>query len=226
MMQFGKSFTYMFEEDDWVTKILLAIVIAFIPFVGVLAVSGWMVEIASRVIHDEDEKLPDWSGFVDYLIKGLVVILIGFVYMLPFIVVQICGISLAAFTQDAGDAVSTLGAVSGICLGLFALVYAVLVGFLLMAAIGIYADTGEIGAAFRIGEAFKMLKAAPGAYLLVFLGTLLAAFIASLGLILCFIGVFVTATYAQTVIANLYGQAYREAKKNITGDELLSEPGF
>jgi len=157
-MQFGKSFTYMFEEDDWVTKILLAIVIAFIPFVGVLAVSGWMVEIASRVIHDEDEKLPDWSGFVDYLIKGLVVILIGFVYMLPFIVVQICGISLAAFTQDAGDAVSTLGAVSGICLGLFALVYAVLVGFLLMAAIGIYADTGEIGAAFRIGEAFKMLE--------------------------------------------------------------------
>jgi len=225
-MQFGNSFTYMFEEDDWVTKILLAIAIAFIPFVGTLAVSGWMVEIARRVIHDEDEKLPDWNGFVDYLIKGLLVVLISFVYMLPFIVVQICGISLALFAQNADETVAVLGTASGVCLGLFALVYAVLVGFLLMAAIGIYADTGEIGAAFRIGEAFKMLKAAPGAYLLVFLGTLLAALIASLGLILCFIGVFVTATYAQTVIAHLYGQAYREAKKNITGNELLSEPGF
>ena len=222
-MQFGKSFTYMFEEEDWVTKILLAIVISFIPLIGPFAVSGWMVEISSRVIHDDDEKLPDWSGFVDYMIKGLVVMLIGFVYMLPFIVLTICGVTLAAITSEGGDTASAMGAIFGLCIGGAALVYAILVGFLLMAAIGIYADTGEIGAAFRIGEAFKLLKAAPGAYLMVFLGALLAGLVAFLGLILCFIGVFVTATYAQAVIANLYGQAYREAKANLSND-YLPEP--
>ena len=52
---------------------------------------------------------------------------------------------------------------------------------------------------------------APGAYILVFLGTILTGFIAGLGIILCFIGVVITISYANSVMGNLMGQAYNVA---------------
>ena len=222
-MQFGKSFSFMFKDENWITKFFLAVVISLIPVIGQVTVLGWTVEITRRVIHGDEEVLPDWGGFVDYLIHGLVAMLIGFVYMLPFILFQICGGSIMAFTQESGGDAATLGMIAGICVTTIAIIYAVLVGFLIMAAIGIYADTGEIGAAFRIGEAFKLVKAAPVAYLLVFLGAMLAGLIASLGIILCFIGIFVTTVFAQIITAHLEGQAYREAKLNMGDDNLLPD---
>ena len=54
-----------------------------------------------------------------------------------------------------------------------------------------------------------MIRSAPGAYLIVLLGYLVASFIASLGIIVCVIGMFVTGAYAAAVSGHLFGQAYR-----------------
>ena len=94
-MEFGKSFTYVFEDDDWIVKILLAAVIAFIPIIGPLAVAGWGVEITKRAIRKDPEQLPDWGDFVNYLIKGLVVILIGFDNSKGWRGVFLCGTEVA-----------------------------------------------------------------------------------------------------------------------------------
>ena len=64
-MEFGKSFTYVFEDDDWITKILLAAVIAFIPIIGPLAVAGWGVEITKRAIQkDPEQQLRDMARII------------------------------------------------------------------------------------------------------------------------------------------------------------------
>jgi hypothetical protein len=217
-MEFGKSFTYIFEDSDWIMKILLAAVIALIPIVGPLAVAGWGVEITKRAIHEDPEQLPGWSDFVNYLIKGLVLILIGFVYMLPLILVQACSNGIFFFGQESGeDGLMLLGNIVMACFGCLSFIYAILAGFLIAAAMGKYADTGEIGAAFRFGEVFATVKAAPVNYLMVLLGGFLAGIIAFLGIIACVIGVFVTAAIANAIIAHLEGQAYREAKLILAG---------
>jgi hypothetical protein len=219
-MEFGKSFTYVFEDEDWIMKILLAAVIAFIPIVGPLAVAGWGVEIAKRVIHKDPEPLPNWSDFVNYLIKGLVVLLIGFVYMLPVILVQSCGSGAIIAGSESGDyALETAGNIVMICFSCLTFIYAVLMGVIIPAAIGNYASTGEVGAGFRFGEVFGLIKAAPAAFLMVLVGGFLAAMITFIGLIACIIGVFFTAAYAGAINAHLIGQAYYEAKLVLDGNE-------
>ena len=218
-MEFGKSFTYVFEDDDWIVKILLAAVIAFIPIIGPLAVAGWGVEISKRAIQKDPEQLPDWSDFVNYLVKGLVVILIGFVYMLPVIVVQVCNNSVFFFSQESGEeGLMIIGNILMACFGCLSFIYAILVVFFIAAAIGRYADTGEVGSAFQFGKVFATVKAAPAPYLMVLLGGFLAGMIAFVGLIACIIGVFFTVAYANAINAHLMGQAYYEAKLALSGD--------
>ncbi len=218
-MEFGKSFTYVFEDKDWVVKILLAAVIAFIPIVGALAVAGWGVEITKRAIHKDPEALPGWGDFVNYLIKGLVFILIGFVYMLPVILVQICSSGTVFLGQETGeDGIMLIANFVLACFGCLSFIYAVLVFFLIAAAVGRYADTGEIGSAFQFGKVFATVKAAPAPYLMVLVGGFLASMIAFAGIVACVIGIFFTMAYANTINAHLMGQAYYEAKLNLSGD--------
>jgi hypothetical protein len=90
-------------------------------------------------------------------------------------------------------------------------------GVFIPAAIANYAESGEIGAGFRFGEVFRLVKAAPAAYVMVLVGAFLAGMIAMLGMIACFIGVFFTAVIASAINAHLAGQAYYEAKTILGG---------
>ena len=84
------------------------------------------------------------------------------------------------------------------------MIYGILLWVWIPAANGNFLATGSIGAAFRFGEVFALLKAAPGAYLLVLLGGIIGGFIASLGTIACGIGVLLTSTYAVALSGHLY----------------------
>jgi len=195
-------------------------VIAFIPIIGPLAVVGWGVEITKRVIQKDPEPLPGWSDFVNYLIKGLVTFLIVFVYMLPVILVQFCASGALFAGSESGDyALEMIGSIVMLCFSCVTFIYAVLMALFIPAAIGNYAATGEVGAGFRFGEVYGLVKAAPAPYLMVLVGSFLAAMIASIGIIACIIGVFFTIAYANTVISHLTGQAYYEAKLTLEGND-------
>ena len=58
---------------------------------------------------------------------------------------------------------------------------------------------------------FALIRAAPGAYLIVLLGGMAAGFIAPLGSIACGVGALLTSAYALLINAHLLGQAYRSA---------------
>jgi len=195
-------------------------VIAFIPIIGPLAVVGWGVEITKRVIQKDPEPLPGWSDFVNYLIKGLVTFLIVFVYMLPVILVQFCASGALFAGSESGDyALEMIGSIVMLCFSCVTFIYAVLMALFIPAAIGNYAATGEVGAGFRFGEVYGLVKAAPAPYLMVLVGSFLAAMIASIGIIACIIGVFFTIAYANTIISHLTGQAYYEAKLTLEGND-------
>ncbi len=112
------------------------------------------------------------------------------------------------------SSLSPVAAAVVLCCGGLLLIYGILIWVWIPAAEGRFLATGSIGAAFRFGEIWSLLKAAPGAYLLVLLGLFVASLIAPLGTIACGIGVLLTTAYSVLFSGHLIGQAYNAAVAN------------
>ncbi len=220
-MNFGQAFTYVFEDPDWAKKVLIPALIALIPLVGQIFLLGWSLDIARRVIQQNPRPLPDLDfgrQFVDGL-KGLV---IGLVYAIPIIIFTIPIIIASTTISSAGTispdqtptTATTIVSLVSVCCGGIIFLYSILMAFVLPAAYGNFAATGQLGSAFRFSEVIGLVRAAPGAYLLVLLGLIVSGFIGGLGTIACGIGVVVTTAYAMAINGHLYGQAYNEATRN------------
>lgn len=215
-MNFGQAFTFQFEDPDWAKKILIPALIGLIPILGQIFLIGWMLSITRNVMRQDARPLPelDFSKQLGDGFKGFVVAL---VYSLPAILISIPVGIVSVMASEGGIDEETLSVllplVSVCCNGLIFL-YSLVMAFVIPAAYGNMIAKESLGAAFRFSEVFGLVRAAPGAFLLVLLGTFLAGLIAQLGLIACIIGVFITYAYALTVDGHLYGQAYNEATRN------------
>jgi len=47
------------------------------------AATGYSLKVARRGINNEPRPLPEWDDIGGKLVKGLLILVIGFVYMLP-----------------------------------------------------------------------------------------------------------------------------------------------
>jgi hypothetical protein len=219
-MDFGKSFSFVFEDEQWITKILIAAAILLlgvlfswmllIPLILALALlGGYSVAITRQVIGGDLEGLPEWDDWGSLLADGLKVIVIGIVYALPIILISIClGIPIGALSEDAAGVSSFFS----LLLSCFSLLYAIALSIVLPAAIAFYVAEDDLGAAFRFGEVFRFVGDNLGTYILTFVMSWVANLIGNLGSLICGIGWLVTYPYAVMVIGHLYGQAYVEAK--------------
>ncbi len=217
-MDLARAFTYVFEDKDWLTKILVAGLIMLIPIIGQMIVVGWGLEVTRRVIQGEEPVLPDWSDFGGHVMRGLKALVVGLVYGLPLIILGICNGALGALSNpdlvgyDTAQTMAAVVAAVGLLVGCINLIYSLFLGVVLPAAFANMVVTDELGAAFRFGEVFGLVKDNLGTYLLVLVGTIAAYIVAGVGIIACLIGVVFTAAYAYAVLGHLYGQAYRVAK--------------
>lgn len=218
-MDLGKAFTFVFEDDEWITKILIAAAILLlgtlfswlllIPLIlAVALLGGYGVEIIRMVLRGEVDKLPEWDDWGALIADGLKVIVIGIVYALPLIVIACClALPIAGFSENAEAVSATLGAF----LACLSLLYGIALSIVYPAAVAFFAAEDDLSAAFRFGDVFRFVGDNLVPYLITFLGSWLAAFIGNLGDLVCGIGWLVTYPYAVMVTAHLYGQAYVEA---------------
>lgn len=215
-MDFGKAFTFPFEDPDWTKKIIIPALIALIPIVGQVFLFGWALGVTRRVIGRQSSLLPDLQ-FGEQFSDGLKAFLIGLVYALPVIIIAIpLGIvtSTTAASGMDSDLAGTLIAITSVCCYGIIFIYSILMAFVLPAAYAKFVAEGNVGSAFRFKEVIGLVRSAPGPYLMVFFGGILTGMIGGLGSILCAVGVVLTYTYAMAVNGHLYGQAYNEAVAN------------
>jgi hypothetical protein len=85
----------------------------------------------------------------------------------------------------------------------------------LPAGLGILADSDNLAEAINPSKILVILRAAPGAYVITFVGAIIASFVSSVGVILCVVGVLFTSAYAVTFQGHLIGQAYNEASSAV-----------
>jgi hypothetical protein len=217
-MNIGQAFAYVFEDDEWITKILIAaaiilvgilLAIFIIPaFLAGFLLGGYGVEITRRVIRGQSPVLPKWDNWGDLLIDGVKAWVIGIIYWLPVILVGLCMGPVIAVLGENSEALSATASTLLSCLNLL---WGIVAGLLLPAAIAIFVANDDVSAAFRFGDVFALVRDNFSTYLIVLVIGWVTGFIGGLGLLVCGVGVLVTGPYAGWVTAHLRGQAYLQA---------------
>jgi len=216
-MDIGKSFTFVFEDENWLTKVLIMAAILFLgiffswlllipAIVAAALINGYMVEIIRNVLRGQLDELPEWDNWGELIIDGLKVIAIQVVYAVPAIIVSLC---LSIAVTAAGNNGEGFAVFLSVVMGCLILLWAIVISILLPAATAIFAATNDLEAAFHFGEVFALVRNNLSTYLITFIMSWVASFIGGLGSIVCGVGVFFTGPYGYMVTGHLYGQAYR-----------------
>lgn len=224
-MDYGKAFTYVFEDPDWVKKVLIGgaiylggFVFGFLllipSFISIFLIAGYMIETVQNVVAGKERPLPDWDNWQDKIRKGGVMSLIVLVYTLPLWILVIPFIAIMALSgQGSNSDMSAVGVFSICGFYLIFFVYILFINIIYPALVIKYATTEEFAAAFRFSEILSFIRSNLGPYVIVILLTIAANWIRGLGAIACYIGMFFTMFYAQLIDANLFGQLYLNAQR-------------
>ena len=205
-MNYSLAFSYVKNERDWVTKLLITGLILLIPIVGQLYFTGWLFEIARRVTSQETEILPE-VNFSRFISIGFKVWVISFVYMLPSsILSSISSFSSKALMNSDTEAIAFIGGSISCVFGLIGAVLGIALSLFLLAAYIRFLDTFTISSAFDFAAVWKTLKSSPKEFVILWLFDLLTGLIACAGLLFCFIGILFTAPYSASVWGHLIGQ--------------------
>lgn len=203
-MDIGASFSYMFQDEGWVKKILIGGVVLLVPIVNFAAI-GYLIQIIRNVRAGQPLPLPEWDEFGRYFKDGLWIFLIFLVWSIPIIVVAcLNGVGAAALAENE-DMASVYGIVSA-CLSCVMALWGLVIAAVSPAILVRYAEVGEFMVGFRFSEILSVITANVGNYVIVVLLIWVASLIASLGVILCVVGVIFTQFWAYLVTGNLLGQ--------------------
>lgn len=84
-MEYGRSYTYVFDNPNWGRNLLLGSVTFLIPVVGPIVWWGYLCEVIESLVRDAEAPWPDYTfdRFVEYLKRGI----------WPFIAAMIVGIA-------------------------------------------------------------------------------------------------------------------------------------
>jgi hypothetical protein len=209
----GLALTYVTRDPQWLKKLLIAgaIVLVSVPFMillvgflGIFVVYGYAVATTRNVILGIENPLPEWTDFGAFLGSGFKAWIGTLVWSLPLIALSTCSQILTA-VSDNGAIVSVFISVC-LVLPISIIIYV----FIFPTVIGRFAATEELGSMFQFSEVIEQIRSTGIApYLLYLVLGIIAGFIATLGLIVCIIGVFFTMTWAILAQAHGIGQLYR-----------------
>lgn len=231
-MDFGKAFTFMFEDPEWLRKLgigtlvgLVGILLApvLIGFIPLLVLFGYALDTLRNVMYGQEHPLPDWEDWGGFLKRGFRLLAAFFVWVLPAILVSI-PIFLGSALADQSNSMEAIGAILIICSSCLLILWGLFVTLITPAIYVRVARTERFAAAFEFGKLWAFTRDNIGnviiAILLTWLAGLIASLIAGLGVIALVIGVLVTLPFANLwqylVQAHLFGQI---AAQSVTAAE-------
>jgi len=99
-MDIGKAFTFPFEDEDWVKKLIIGAVLMIVPIANFITI-GYMLRTLRNVAEGREKPLPEWDQWGDDFMKGLLVVVAGFIYSLPIVLVSVITDILGAVLGSA-----------------------------------------------------------------------------------------------------------------------------
>ncbi len=210
-MNFAKAFTYIFDDQRWLEKLVLPLLVTLIPVIGWMVAAGYLLRVTRNVAEHQAEPLPELEFGAD-LGRGFKVFVANLLYGIPIVLVSLLLFLPLALTENSSATIG-FAIVLAILGGFVILVYALFMAIIMPVTNANLAMKERIGAAFEFKEIFRMLRNNFKAWLIVIGGALLcSAIIAPLGTIIVLVGALITGFYSQLVVAHLTGQAYAHSQ--------------
>jgi hypothetical protein len=200
----GRSINYVFQDPEWIKKVLIGGLLSIIPIVNLISV-GYAMRTTRRIAMGTEVPLPEWDDFGGDLVRGLKLLVVIFVWMLPLWVL-IC-VSLG-ITGLIGNDLGFRLASPFFCL---VFLFSVALGLIYPLLIGRVAQSEQISDGLDFGAVLADARRYPKELLIILVVYLTVSFVAGFGVILCGIGVFFTSFIAFLIYAHLIGQIRRIA---------------
>ena len=220
-LDFGRCFTFVTDDPDWIKKILIggAFVLASFLLVGAFFVAGYWSRFVRAVAAGDPRPLPEWDDLGGIFSDGLRVVGLYFVCWLGaflVFVVLACPIGLAfgglasvSSSDGARQAISALGG-----LGIF-FVYGLFIflafgmSLVFPAAAARVVLKGDLAAGLDYRAVFTFVRQNLGNYLLSLVVMILAHFLAQFGAILCCVGALPAMFWAYLTLGYAIGETVR-----------------
>jgi hypothetical protein len=194
----GDSFAWGFRDPGWPGKMLLQGLIALIPIVGWIAMTGWLMMAFENVRQGKNELPP--AGF--HLARGIgifgVFLIYGFILQIPGWVLGIAGGIASGHSRtpfNAGSPLEALGYLWAFLAGLF---LSYLVPSLIVHTYHHgFAGGLDVAGVWRLTRINVSNSVVAGALIWV------ASIIGGLGLIVCCIGIIFTIPYQNVIQAGV-----------------------
>ena len=222
-MNYSRAFSYVFEDKDWLSKILIAGLISLIPVVGQFYLFGWMIEIMRRVKAGRQDILPT-THFSYFLTIGLKMFVVCLIYSIPLIIITfIIGLVSTRYKTYESNSFTIVVSSMGFFGHLLTLLVQICVAFLSTYGTIKLAQTDQIKSCLDFKDAFNTIKDNLALFIIVELLMIVAGIIGSAGAILCIIGIIFTMPYGTAINGHLLGQlwanleASNSAKKPFRG---------
>ena len=229
-MDIGKSFSYPFEDNKWLSKLIIGALVSIVPILN-FAWAGYLIDLLKNVINKAAEPLPEWTDFGGKFMKGLLIWVAGLIYALPVICLSTiffttAGISMGSIAEGntADTVMNSFGAIFsgvGIFLTCLIVLYGLLLSFFYPAMLIHFSRSETFGSLFQIGSIIKVATSKLSPYLTAWLIGIVAAVVVGLvvGLVSAVVGIIpcigwlvawvlsgLTTVYISVIWAHLFGQ--------------------
>lgn len=233
-MDIGKSISFVFEDEQWLQKVLIGglvvlggilfswtVIGAFLAF-GLIY--GYMLETIQNVRRGVARPLPEWDEWGEKTVKGVKLLLLQFIWALPIIIVAIPSAILGGIFDNT-DA-QGIAAFISVCFGCLSALYGIFV-LLVTPAITIrFAETEEFSAGLNVSDILAFTRQHLGEVIIVTIVVIAVQFVAGIvGAVLCGIGLLFTTFWGYLVQGHLYAQIGMNKGGQAVGETSLRGPG-
>jgi hypothetical protein len=219
----AKSFTFMFEDPDWLPKlgigtliVLIGLVLsaALVGVVPLIIAAGYSLEVTANVMNNQAFPLPDWHDWGRFLGRGIKLVVVFVVWLLPLIIPLILGAFGGALGNSHSGAVSFVGGLVLTCSVCLSVLWGLVVLLFEPAIYARLAATDRISSGFEFVKLWEFTRANLTNVIVAIIMTIAAGIIslvvALAGTIAIVIGLLVTVPLAilwkWLVQAHLFGQ--------------------
>lgn len=241
-MDYARSFTFVFDDPDWVQKIGIGAALVLIStllssvLIGVLGfiiLAGYTIRLLQNVRDGIVTPLPEWDDWGGDFMRGLKYVVVALVWALPLILFSI-PVGIGSAISGGGDAAEFLGVSILICGTCLMVLYGIFVALATPGYSIAYATDERISSGLQFTEIWQWTQAHLSqvivAVIVIILVQLAISIVAGIaGAILCIVGLVITlplgalATYLYQF--HLYGQLSHEYAYGGLGGPTGTVPG-
>jgi Protein of unknown function (DUF4013) len=173
----GHSVTYPFEDQQWLNKVGVLLLLGFVPGLNVIVWSGYALTIARNVMRQERFPLPEWAEWSDIAVRGLLSIAATLVYHLPLLVIFCCVAFAGPFVGTRDN--NSFSLLLNCCVGLLGFIYSIVANLLLNVGHVRYVQTDQFNVYLDFARRIEDLRANTSVFITLLVYQLLIGLIAA-----------------------------------------------